>query len=119
MRFARFLAVGATNTAVSYAVYLTLLLVVDYRVAYTIAYLVGLGLGYWMQARLVFDAKLGTRSAAAYIATYAAMYVASVLMLWVAVDLLGVPKPWAMLIALCVTVPATFLLLSRGFRPRL
>lgn len=118
MRFARFVLVGAANTAASYAVYLLLLFVIDYRVAYTVAYLAGLVFGYWAQARLVFRAPLSTRSAAAYVATYAVMYLASVLMLWLAVDLIGVPKPWAMLVALCVTVPASFLLLSRGFRTR-
>jgi putative flippase GtrA len=118
LRFARFLVVGVVNTAVSYAVYLALLYVIDYRVAYTLAYVAGLAFGYWLQARFVFGAPAGTRSAAAYVATYVTMYAASVLILWVAVDLLGVPKPWAMLVALAVTVPTTFLLLSRGFRPR-
>jgi len=118
LRFARFLVVGVLNTAVSYAVYLALLYVLDYRIAYTIAYVVGLALGYWLQARFVFQTPVATRSAVAYVATYVTMYVASVLMLWVAVDLLGVSKPWAMLIALCVTVPTTFLLLQRGFRAR-
>jgi putative flippase GtrA len=118
LRFARFLVVGVINTAVSYAVYLVLLRVIDYRVAYTLAYLAGLAIGYWLQARFVFRARVDTRSAVAYVVTYVTMYLASVLMLWVAVDLVGVPKPWAMLVALCVTVPTTFLLLSRGFRPR-
>lgn len=118
MRFARFVVVGAANTALSYAVYLLLLFVVDYRVAYTAAYVVGLVVGYLAQARLVFRAELGARTLIAYLATYAAMYLASVLVLWIAVDVLGVPKPWAMLVALCVTVPSSFLLLSRGFRAR-
>lgn len=116
MRFARFVVVGAANTAASYGIYLLLLLVVDYRLAYTIAYVAGLALGYWAHAKLVFGARLGARSAAAYLATYAAMYLASLLMLWVAVDLLGVPRPLAMLVALCVTVPTSYLLLRRGFR---
>ena len=118
MRFARFVVVGGANTAASYAIYVLLLFVVDYRVAYTVAYLAGLVFGYWAQARLVFQAPLGARSAVAYVATYAAMYLASLLMLWLAVDVLGVPKPLAMLVALCVTVPLSFLLLSRGFRSR-
>jgi hypothetical protein len=42
------------------------------------------------------------------------MYDVSVLMLGLAVDL-SVPKPRAMLVALCVTVPTTFLLLQRDF----
>ena len=116
MRFARFIAVGAANTAASYGVYLLLLIAVDYRIAYTAAYLAGLAIGYWAHATFVFRARLGARSAIAYVATYAVMYVASLGMLAVAVDYLGIPKPAAMLAALCVTVPMSFLLLRRGFR---
>ena len=117
MRFARFVAVGAANTAVSYGIYLLLLLAIDYRIAYTIAYLAGLGIGYWAHATFVFRARLGARSALAYSATYAATYLVSLGMLAVAVDYLGVPKPAAMLAALCVTIPLSFVLLRRGFRP--
>ena len=117
MRFARFVAVGAANTGVSYGIYLLLLLVVDYRIAYTAAYLAGLGIGYWAHATFVFRARLGARSALAYVATYAVMYLLSLGMLAIAVDYLGIPKPAAMLAALCVTVPSSFLLLRRGFRP--
>ena len=117
MRFARFIVVGAANTAASYGVYLLLLYVgVDYRIAYTVAYLAGLAFGYWAHATFVFRARLGTRSALAYVATYAAMYIASLGMLAIAVDYLFIPKPAAMLAALCVTVPVSFLLLRRGFR---
>jgi putative flippase GtrA len=116
MRFARFIAVGAANTAASYGVYLLLLLVVDYRIAYTAAYLAGLALGYFAHATFVFRARLGGRSAIAYVATYAAMYVISLGVLAVAVDYMRIPKPAAMLVALCLTIPTTFLLLRRGFR---
>ena len=116
MRFARFIVVGAANTAASYGVYLVLLLVVDYRIAYTVAYLAGLAFGSWAHATFVFRARLGARSAVAYVATYAAMYVVSLGVLAIAVDYLSVPKPAAMLAALCVTVPSSFLLLRRGFR---
>lgn len=115
MQFARYLAVGAANTAASYAVYLLLLLVADYRVAYTIAYVGGLVGGYLAHARFVFGARAGVRSAAGYLATYAAMYVASLALLAVAVDLLGVPKAFGMLAALAFTVPVSFVLLRRGF----
>ena len=118
MRFARFIVVGAANTAASYLVYLALLQVIDYRVAYTAAYIAGLALGYWAHATFVFDARLGVRSALAYLVTYGAMYLLSLAVLAAAVDWIGIPKPAAMLAALCVTVPASFLLLRRGFRPR-
>lgn len=118
MRFARFLVVGAANTAASYAVYLVLLLVIDYRIAYSIAYVAGLFFGYWAHATFVFDARLGVRSGLAYVLTYAVMYLVSLGVLAAAVDWLGIPKSAAMLAALCVTVPASFFMLRRGFRPR-
>jgi putative flippase GtrA len=115
VQFARFLLVGAANTAASYAVYLVLLLAVDYRVAYTIAFVAGLVGGYLAHARFVFGARPGARSAASYLATYGAMYLASLFVLYVAVDRLGVPKTLGMLAALAFTVPASFMLLRRGF----
>ena len=115
MQFARFLLVGGANTAMSYAVYLLLLLLVDYRVAYTAAYAAGLVGGYLMHARFVFDARPGVRSAASFLATQAAMYLVSLGVIYVAVGRLAVPKPLGMLAALAFTVPATFLLLRWGF----
>jgi putative flippase GtrA len=115
VRFARFVFIGAANTAASYCVYLLMLLVVDYRVAYTIAYLAGLAIGYWAHATFVFRAPLAPRSAVAFLGTYAAMYLVSLVVLYVAADRLGVPKPAAMLAALLVTVPTSFVLLRRGF----
>jgi putative flippase GtrA len=111
------LVVGAANTAISYVVYLLLLHFLDYRIAYTLAYIAGLVSGYFGHARLVFGATPGTRSAAAYLVIYAAMYLTSLLLLYVVVDLASVPKPFAMLVVLLVTVPASFLLLRRGFSP--
>ena len=117
MQFARFLLVGGANTAASYAIYLLLLFVVDYRIAYTVAFVAGLVGGYLLHARFVFDARPQTRSAIAYLATYAVTYLVSLVVLYVAVARLGVPKPLGMLAALAFTVPASFLLLRRGFRP--
>jgi putative flippase GtrA len=118
VRFARYVFVGAANTAASYGVYLLSLLVVDYRVAYTVAYAAGLAGGYWAQARWVFRAPLGAASVLAYLFTYAVMYLVSLFVLYVAVDWWSLPKPAAMLAALAVTIPASFLLLRRGFRRR-
>jgi putative flippase GtrA len=117
VQFARFLVVGTANTAASYGIYLLLLLVVDYRVAYTVAFVAGLAGGYLMHARFVFGARPGARSAASYLMTYAAMYLVSFLVIYVAVDRLSVPKPLGMLAALAFTVPASFILLRWGFRP--
>jgi putative flippase GtrA len=117
VQFARFLLVGGANTAASYVIYLVLLLGIDYRIAYTVAFVAGLVGGYLMHARFVFDARPAVRSVAAYLATYAAMYLASLFVLYLTVARFGIPKPLGMLAAIAVTVPMSFLLLRRGFRP--
>ena len=114
-RFTRFVAVGAANTAFSYLAYLLLLLVIDYRLAYTVAYVLGLVTGYLANARIVFDASPGARSALGYVASYGVTYVVSLAVLWLAVDRAGFSRPLAMLAALAVAVPLSYLLLRRSF----
>lgn len=121
-RVARFVVVGVTNTAFSYGVYLVLLQLIDYRLAYTLAYVVGLAGGYWANARFVFGASPGARSALAYLVSYAATYIVSLAVLWLAVERAGLPRPLAMLAALAVAVPLSYVLLRLSFsqpvRPR-
>jgi len=114
-RFARFVAVGVANTAFSYLAYLLLLQVIDYRLAYTVAYVLGLVTGYLANARVVFGALPGARSALGYLASYGVTYLVSVAVLWLAVDRAGLSRPLAMLAALAVAVPLSYLLLRRSF----
>lgn len=115
LRFARFAVVGTANTALTYLVYLLLLQVIDYRLAYTVAYAAGLAGGYWANARFVFGASPGPRSALGYLLSYGATYVVSLAVLWLAVEQAGLPRPLAMLAALAVAVPLSYLLLRRNF----
>ena len=117
-RVARFVVVGVTNTAFSYGVYLVLLQLIDYRLAYTLAYVVGLAGGYWANARFVFGASAGARSALAYLVSYAATYIVSLAVLWLAVERAGLPRPLAMLAALAVAVPLSYVLLRLSFSQR-
>ena len=117
-RFARFVVVGAANTAFSYLVYLILLQFVDYRLAYTVAYVLGLMTGYLANARIVFGARAGTRSAVGYLVSYGVTYLVSLAVLWLAVDRGGLSRPFAMLAAIAVAVPLSYLLLRRNFARR-
>jgi putative flippase GtrA len=116
VQFTRYIVVGAGNTVASYALYLLLLLVVDYRVAYSIAYVAGLISGYLAHTRWVFRTSPGAVSLLVYLTTYATMYLVSLVVLYGVVEWWSLPKPAAMLAALMVTIPASFLLLRRGFR---
>jgi putative flippase GtrA len=117
-RFARFLIAGTLNTAASYLVYLLLLSVADYRVAYTVAYVVGFAGGYWANARFVFGAAPRMGTLAGYLFCYGAAYAVSLAVLWVVVALGGVTRPLAMLAALAVAVPLSYALLRINFAQR-
>jgi putative flippase GtrA len=117
-RFARFLVVGTLNTAASYFVYLLLLPVADYRVAYTVAYIAGLAGGYWANARFVFGAVPRMATLTGYLFCYGATYVVSLAVLWGVVAWGGVIRPLAMLAALAVAVPLSYALLRINFAQR-
>lgn len=108
--FVRFLIVGGTNTAVAYALYLLLLRWLHYPVAYSIAYLAGISVGYFMNTWFVFRQKLSRRAALRYPLVYLVQYLLSLLVLHIAVDLLGVPAWLALAFAIVATIPVTFVL---------
>ena len=64
--FLRFLLGGALNTIVTYAVFLGLSLVVHYSIAYTITYLVGMVLSYWLAGDLRVRYRIQPRVCASF-----------------------------------------------------
>jgi putative flippase GtrA len=114
-RFARFVLAGTLNTAASYLVYLLLLPVADYRVAYTVAYVAGLAGGYWANARFVFAAAPRMATLTGYLLCYGATYAVSLAVLWGVVAWAGTSRPLAMLAALTVAVPLSYALLRFNF----
>ena len=62
-RFFRFLISGAINTSVTYGIYLLLLPVMSYPISYSIAYVIGIGVAYFLNRAFVFRAHQGARSA--------------------------------------------------------
>ena len=98
-------------------IYLLLLLVVDYRVAYTGAYAAGLVGGYLMHARFVFGARPGVRSArelprdpSGDVSRLAGRGLCR------GRPASAVPKPLGMLAALAFTVPASLRAAPLGIR---
>jgi len=106
----RFLLVGGLNTALSYAVYLLLLPVASYAIAYTAAYAAALGLSYLLHTAFVFRVRRTLIGALAYPLVYLAQYLVGLIVLDVAIRFLAVPKPLALLVSVAVTIPMTFAL---------
>jgi putative flippase GtrA len=114
----RFLISGAVNTVATYAIYLALLHLLGYVVAYTITYLCGILLAYVLNTRYVFRVRRSGRGIALFSLVYIFQYLVGLAVLRLAVSLLGIPETLALLASMAVTLPMTFLLSRYVLKPR-
>lgn len=106
--FGRFLIVGAVNTAVTYALYLLLLDSAAYLFAYSLAYVAGIVVSYFLNARFVFRAKPAINSALRFPFVYVAQYLLGAAVLWICVEWLGVRRELGLAFSIAVTIPITY-----------
>jgi putative flippase GtrA len=106
----RFLLAGAMNAAATFALYLTLLRVVDYRVAYTAAFVFGIGLAYVLNRSFVFRTGGGIGAMVLLPFVYLIQYGVSVVIVTLWVEALRWPAAFAPLAAIVVTIPLTYVL---------
>src|SRR5262245_11270062 len=90
--FIRFILIGGVNTIFSYAVYAILLSFTSYQIAYTIAYILGIVLSYYLNSRFTFRAKMAPIKAIRYPLIYIVQYLLSLLLLYIFIDSFGVNK---------------------------
>lgn len=109
----RFLIAGGLNTAVGYGLYLIMLPWIRYEIAYAIAYLLGIGTSYLLNAIFVFRQPLSLKAAFAFPLVYAAQLILGSVLLKVLVDWMGIPKQFAPLIVVVLSLPITFFLSRR------
>lgn len=106
----RFLVGGATNTAFTYGMYLLLKLVLQYQIAYLIAYCCGVIFAYWFNAVYVFKVPLSWKGALSYPVVYVVQYGASAVLLELLVKLAKINSTFAPLIVTVCMVPLTYVL---------
>lgn len=109
-RWVRFLCGGAVNTALSYLLYLGLIQLLPYQFAYFVAYVVGIVLAYWLNARFVFRTPLSWRGLLAYPLVYAIQYLLAALLLELLVRVAGVRPAFGPLLVSVVLLPLTYLM---------
>lgn len=113
----RYLLAGGANTALSWGIYLLLLLALDYRLAYVLAFVAGIGLSFVFMRHLVFG-RPGRRHSLALVAAAQCLQLLLglvVVQLWVA--WLGGPQWLAPLVAVVVCTPIMFALQRWIFTP--
>ncbi len=108
--FLRFLLSGSGNTLVTYLIYLLLLNYVSYGLAYSLTYLIGIYLSYYLNCRLVFNEPPRWSSAIQYPFVYLLQYFIGIILLSVLVQNKILDEVIAPLAVIIITLPATFIL---------
>ncbi len=112
---ARFLLAGTLNTGATYAVYLLLLQVAPYAIAFSISFVAGILLSYALNARFVFRRRTAWHSFLRFPLIYLVQYLIAMLLVALCVERLGI-APWlAPLLCLVVTIPMTYVLARAVF----
>lgn len=108
--FVHFTLVRAGCAVFSYAVYLVMLVWLDYEVAYVGSYVAGIGLAYLASARLVFGEPLRRKAALIFPVVYLVQFFLGFLLIRLAVEVLAVPEWLALGVSVAVTLPLTFVM---------
>jgi putative flippase GtrA len=107
---ARFLIAGGINTVVTYLIYLAVLNLTSYAIAFSISFVAGIFIAYGLNARLVFKTRVSLRKMCQYPLIYGFQYVSGLLLLAILVNDLGVDARFAPLINVLLLTPITFML---------
>lgn len=117
-RFARFLLVGLANTLVGYVLYLGANHFMDYRWAYTISYVLGIGISYLLNSWFVFREPLSMASLLKFPAVYVVQYAVGLAVVWLFVSRMELHEALAPLVVVPITVPLTYVLSRFVFSPQ-
>ena len=106
--FLRFVISRGACAVFSYGLYLVLLLIVRYEIAYVASYIAGIALAYFVSSRFVFQVAMSPRSAIRFPFVYLIQFIVSFILLRIAVQLVHIPPSIAYAVAVAVTIPLTF-----------
>jgi len=109
-KFFRFVGMGAANTLLSYGLYISLLQLFSYQIAYSVSYLLGILISYYLNTVFVFKSTFSFSKAFKYPAVYVIQYLLGVMLLVLLVELLNVSTYIAPLAVIIMTLPVTYYL---------
>jgi len=107
--FIKFIAVGVFNTMLGYLLYLLFVTFFSYQVAYSISYIIGIVISYYLNSKFVFRSPLSWKKFLQFPLVYLVQYCCGLLLLYLIINTFGVDKRIAGLLATILTVPITFL----------
>ncbi|WP_100528515.1 GtrA family protein [Paenibacillus sp. GM1FR] len=108
--FLKFLISGGINTLATYLMYLFLLLFYNYSLSYSVSYIAGIFLSYYLNSVFVFKEKISFRKFLKFPIVYLVQYLVNMLLLYVLVEHAQFYVQLVPLVAMIITVPITFFL---------
>lgn len=108
--FSRFLFFGIVNSGLTFGIYALALGFLPYSLAYTLAYVSGIFISLYLNARFVFHAHIDLKKVIQYPFVYVVQYSLGLIALYVFVEMLSINKLVASVLTMLVTVPVTYLL---------
>jgi putative flippase GtrA len=106
----RFLIAGGANTVLTYLIYIVLLYVVSYPMAFTITFIIGVIIAFIFNSFYVFRAPLAWSKFLQYPIIYALQYVVGLALLALVIEYIGFDKRIAPIFNVILLTPVTFVL---------
>lgn len=107
-RYFLFLLCGGINTASTYILYLLLICMINYQLAYLIAYILGIAFAYILNLRLVFNAKPSLGKAVRYPLIYLIQYLLGAGLMYLLVSVITLPSTLAPLLVIILLLPISY-----------
>ena len=109
-KFLSFLFVGVINTLITYGIYYFLLRWINYNIAYSISYISGIVISYYLNSVVVFKKKINIKTFLKFPIVYVAQYICNLLFMNLFIIYLYIPEKIAPILVIILTVPITFFL---------
>ena len=110
VRIIRFIIAGGLNTGFTYALYLLLMLIFPYWLAFSVQFICGIFFSYYIQSKFVFRVDFNIKRIIRFPAVYITQYIISMSLLSFFVEIVKINKLIAPLIVVAIVFPITFLL---------
>jgi putative flippase GtrA len=89
--------------------------VLGYRISYTIAFVSGLAISFFMNKSFVFKAHQGWKTIILFLLVYLVQYIFGLFVLWIIVGQLGLNVTFAPLVVVGLSIPLTYWLSKIAF----
>ncbi len=108
--FIRFVFMGGLNTVLTNVFYMLLLFILPYAVSFTVSYIAGIGLAYYLNSVFVFKKRMEWKKALQFPVVYIVQYLIGLGLMFLLIELAGVNEVLAPWLVVLLTLPITFLM---------